>query len=477
VTSTADLLDRIDALATRALDNWRIPGLAFALVRPGQSPEIRTYGCRDNASPKRVTAQTQFHTCSLTKSFTAAGLLLLLAERQLPLTTRVRDLLPEFRLSDAVITEQITLRDLLCHASGLPRHDRIWTPGDLTRAEMLARLRHLAFSSGLRESYQYNNLGYLVLAAVTERLSGRDWESYTTDTLLRPLGFSQFGWTPEELESADDHAHPHPRDGAGITRGKVWPAPVPAGGLNASIGDMARWLQFLLGEELPGVAAERSRKVLADMMTPWMYSGTSPHAEIGASHYGLGLASERYRNHRMVGHGGSMPGWSSQMLLLPDQQVGVVVLTNRDPTPIPHMLAFAVFDAVCGLESIDWYTRFADARTKFLAEEAEERAREAAAAPAQPARGLSEYVGRYADAAYGEIEVTQQDGALAWACRGLGGAMKPRGHDRFTLQETPPARHLDAWQGTFLCDAKGAVDRLAIPLEPSVPEIVFRRGA
>ena len=104
------------------------------------------------------------------------------------------------------------------------------------------------------------------------------------------------------------------------------------------------------------------------------------------------------------------------------------------------------------------------------------QAKEAAATPALPARALSEYVGRYAEAAYGEIEVTLQDGSLAWSCRGLGGPLKPRGHDSFTLLETPPARHAEAWRGTFLADANGAIDRLAVPLEPSVADIVFRRN-
>jgi CubicO group peptidase (beta-lactamase class C family) len=471
------LLARIDDLAARALDFWCIPGLALAVILPGQETILRTYGIRDIEGGAPVTPRTQFHTCSLTKSMTAAGLLLVLQEQGIPLQTKVRDLLPEFRLSDAVVTGQVNVRDLLCHASGLPRHDRIWTPGDLTRPEMLERLRHLALSKGLREEFQYNNLGYVVLAAIVERLMGETWEAHTARTLLQPLAFGDISFTPAGLEAAEDHAHPHPRKGRGVQRGKPWPAPAPAGGLNAGIEDMAKWLRVLMGQPLPGVPEERMRAVLAQMATPWMYAGTSPHAEIGAFHYGLGIASERYRGMRHLTHGGAMPGWCTFFGFLPDEGAGVVVLTNREGSPVPQLLAFAVYDAVSGREPVDWYSRFASARTDYLAKE-EETEREAATAPVRvPARAVQEYVGTYEDVAYGSVQVALVDGELTWSWRGSGGLLKSRGHDRFVFDEPQPRRYIEPPTVTFLDDATGRVDRMAIAMETAVPDIPFRRVA
>lgn len=479
MSGSDSLTGHLDALARRAMAHWHIPGLALGVVLPGQEALLRTYGVRDTEGGKPVTPRTQFHVGSLTKSFTAAGLLLQLAERGLPLTTRVRDLLPEFRLSDAFVTEQVTVRDFLCHASGLPRHDRVWTPCDLPRAELLQRLRHLPLACGLRERFHYSNLGYVVLAAISQRLSGARWQDHLADTLLKPLGCSDFSFSPQALLAARDHAHPHPRDPDqdGICRGRVWPAVAPAGGLNASLADMVRWLQFLLGAPLPHVPAERTARVLEAMMTPWIYSGRSAHPEIGHLHYGLGLSCEHYRGERVVTHGGTMPGWRSLLALLPDRGCGVVVLTNREISPVPQILVHAVFDAVAGLEPIDWYERFAQARVRALAEEAAERAQRAAEAarPVAPTRPLADYAGRFHDPAYGSFDIALQDGRLAWSWRGFSGVLRPRGHDMFELEETPPARHGGPFAGTFLYDRRGQVDRLALALEPTVADIVFHR--
>jgi CubicO group peptidase (beta-lactamase class C family) len=240
---------------------------------------------------------------------------------------------------------------------------------------------------------------------------------------------------------------------------------------------MARWVEFLLGEELPGVSKDCTGKVLEQMMTPWMYSGTSTHSEIGACHYGLGLSCERYRRLRVVTHGGSMPGWGALLSLLPDEGVGIVVLTNRDPTPVPNMLAFALFDDVCDLAPVDWYTRFADLRTKFLAKEAEERKASAAAPSREATRELVEYEGSYDEPAYGRLRVLLEGTRLVWSWRGLSGHLRARHNDQFVLEEVKPERHQEPLVATFLHDGSGGINRLFIALEPEVPEIVFRRAS
>lgn len=190
------MLNGFDALVEESMADWKIPGLALAVIRDGEPVLMRGYGVRDSVGSAPVTTATQFMLCSITKSFTAAGLGLLVDERKLNWTTPVRDLIPGFRLHDAVTTERITVRDLLCHHSGMPRHDWLHTPGDLDTSELLARLRHLAPSRDLRERWQYQNLGYVIAGHVAERLSGQRWEDFTGERLLRPLGFSHASVSP-----------------------------------------------------------------------------------------------------------------------------------------------------------------------------------------------------------------------------------------------------------------------------------------
>ena len=170
------------------MDEWAIPALAVAVVQNGEVALLQTYGLRDVEAGLKATTDTQFLIGSVTKSFTATGLALLVDERRLDWTKPVRDYIPEVRLHDAVATDRVTVRDLLCHHSGLPRHDWVWMPGDLRPAQMLAALRHLEPSDDIRSSDQYLNLGYLVAGMVAERISGERWTDFTRARLTDRLG-------------------------------------------------------------------------------------------------------------------------------------------------------------------------------------------------------------------------------------------------------------------------------------------------
>src|SRR5262249_50001398 len=160
--SIAPFVPDLERVIADAMDEWKIPGLAIAVVQNGEAALVRAYGRRDVEAGLAVTTNTQFLICSITKSFTATGLALLVDERRLDWTKPVRDYIPEFRLHDPVATDRVTVRDLLCHHSGLPRHDWVWLPGDRSTTELLAPLRHLELSRDIRAAWQYNNLCYNV---------------------------------------------------------------------------------------------------------------------------------------------------------------------------------------------------------------------------------------------------------------------------------------------------------------------------
>jgi CubicO group peptidase (beta-lactamase class C family) len=177
--SIAPFIPELERLITEAMDEWKIPGLAVAVVQNGEVALVRAYGLRDVEAGLQVTTDTQFLIGSITKSFTATGLALLMDERRLDWTKPVRDYISEFRLHDAVATDRVTVRDLLCRHSGLPRHDWIWLPGDLSPVQMLAAMRYLEPSDDIRSAHQYLNLGYLVAGMVAERVSGQSWNEFT----------------------------------------------------------------------------------------------------------------------------------------------------------------------------------------------------------------------------------------------------------------------------------------------------------
>jgi CubicO group peptidase (beta-lactamase class C family) len=242
--SVAAFVPELERLITEAMEEWKVPGLAIAVVQNGEVALVRAYGLRDVEAGLKVTTDTHFTICSITKSFTATGLALLVDERRLDWTKPVRDYIPEFRLHDAVVTDRVTVRDLLCHHSGLPRHDWVWLPGDLSPAQMLAAMRYLEPSDDIRSTHQYLNLGYLVASIVAERVSGQSWTEFTRARLTDKLHMS-VTFTAEDLAATADAAVPYAMDGDTRLRARLWPIRVTAaGGINTSIASFANWLRL-----------------------------------------------------------------------------------------------------------------------------------------------------------------------------------------------------------------------------------------
>src|SRR5436190_14580071 len=197
------LVPELDALAAEAMVEWKVPAVTLAVVQDGETTLLKAWGLRDVEAALPATPQTDFLICSITKTFTATALALLVDEGRLDWTKPVRDTIPEFRLHDPVATERVTVRDLLCHHSGLPRHDWIWIPADLSPMEMMTALRHLDPARDIRTAFQYNNLAYNAAGLVAERVSGQSYAQFVrmrlTDKLHMPVGFS----AQEHAASAD----------------------------------------------------------------------------------------------------------------------------------------------------------------------------------------------------------------------------------------------------------------------------------
>src|SRR5690242_6203366 len=232
-------IPELEHLVAEVMEEWKVPGLAVAIVQNGDVAFVRPYGLRDVEAGSKVTTDTQFQLMSVSKSFTATGLALLVDERRMDWKKPVREYIPEFRLHDAIASDRVTVRDLLCHHSGLPRHDWIWLPGDLSPAQMLAAMRYLEPSDDIRSTFQYSNLGYLVASMVAERVSGQSWTEFTRARLTDKLHMT-VTFTVEDLAAAADAAVPYAMDGDIRRRAKLWPIrATAAGGINTSIASLA----------------------------------------------------------------------------------------------------------------------------------------------------------------------------------------------------------------------------------------------
>ena len=477
-TTISAIAPELDVLAAEAMAEWKVPAAALAVVQNGKTTLLKAWGRRDVEAGLPATIETQFLICSISKTFTATALALLVDEGRLDWSKPVRDYIPEFRLHDPVATDRVTVRDLLSHHSGLPRHDWIWMPGGLSRSEMLTALRHLEPSRDIRTTFQYSNLAYNAASIVAERVSGKSFEEFIrtrlTDRLQIPVGLSA-----EDYAASGDAAVPYLVEGDERRRGKFWPIhATAAGAITTSITAIANWMKFLLAEG--EFAGERllSASLIREMQTPRVYEAAPEFEEYGHGHYGLGFRSTTYRGERIVGHSGGWLGWSTLLRLLPTRDIGIAVFTNTGANLVPSILINRIHDHVCGHEPVPWLDRLREMRRKTVAQQkSDDEARPTARKlNTRPSHDLADYAGAYEHPGYGRMMITQSGDGLSWAWRGMAAPLSHRHYDSFQLPPIFGELNPDHLVISFATDRDGNVASLAIQLEALVADIVFTRA-
>jgi CubicO group peptidase (beta-lactamase class C family) len=476
--TAGERLTRFDPLVAEVMAEWRIPGLAMAVLRRDEPPALRCWGVCDIDTDAQVTTDTVFPICSVTKSFTATALALLVDEGKLEWDRPVREYLPAFRLCDPVATDQATLRDLLTHRTGLPRHDWVHMAGHLDNAGMFAALRHLEPSRPFRSAFQYNNLMYLVAGLVLERVSGQRWEDFVRTRVLLPLGMERATTSLEDmLAQYPDCAMPHLTIDDVLRRVAVRPINTrPGGGICASIAEMAEYMRFQLDPVAGHGGLRLSPAAAAEMTAPQIHVERSEFPEVGAMHYGFGFGvAVNYRGAWRIDHGGGWLGYNCDLRLLPDQRGGVMVLTNRSDSGCT-VLTNTILDHLLGLEPAPWLERLRPPREARREQAAKDRAAKAEARhrDTRPSHTLADYAHEYVHPAYGKVRIVCDGDALRW--QGLGFDL-PMVHRHYDVFETA-ADEVEGFSVKivqFATGVEGDIESLCVPLEPAVAPIVFRR--
>ena len=480
----AAALADLDALVARELAAWKVPGVGLAILKDGRPLLVRGYGFRDVDKRLPVTAQTRFAIASNTKSFTAATVALLVDEGKLAWDKPVRTYLPDFQLQDLFASEHITPRDLLCHDSGLPRHDFVWYGAKLSREDLIHRLRYLEPSKDFRSTWQYNNLMFAAAGFLAGKAAGTPWETLVHDRLFVPLGMTRSNFLPGALDPGDtDFALPFSKDHQEKVNAIPFyaddPALGPAGMIYSTAEDLSHWVAMKLAHGQYAGRQVLTAAQIDTMQTPQMPM-PSAHLdpELGDSTYGLGVILSTFRGHRVVLHGGNINGFSSQVTFLPDDRIGVVTLANLDNSPFPNVLAREIFDRLLGLPPIDWSGR--TRRRTDEAKAAEEGARQENLSPRKPdthpAHPLDDYVGTYTHPAYGTVEIARAGNGLEMRSHGCKIALR---HFHYEVFDTPEesGNALEKGKVMFHTNWNGEVDSVSSALEPQVADIVFTRQA
>lgn len=409
-------LSTIETLCQKSLVDFNVPGMAVAIVKDGQVIMSRGFGVKNVQTQEAVDAHTQFAIASNSKAFTSAALAILVDQGKLSWDDPVKKHLPYFEMYDPYVTDQMTVRDLLCHRSGLDTFsgDLIWYGTTYSREEVIQRARLLEPTFGFRAAYGYNNIHFIAAGEVVASVSGKSWDAFIAENIFKPLGMVQANTSITAFTPSSNMATPHNEvDGTNQAIDWVnWDNVGPAGSINAGVQELTRWLLLQLGKgSLDG------RTYWKESRTYEMWENNTPkpvgkwqREHMPSRHfngYGLGWELMEYSGRKVVSHGGGYDGMISKTVLVPEENLGFVVLTNNINS-VPSMMTFALLDYFLKpVHQEDWYNVFLTMRKEDIEHNKKgiEEDKANRNTNTQPRLALSEYAGTYRSEMYGDVAV------------------------------------------------------------------------
>ena len=475
-------LNGLDDYVQKAMKEWEVPGVAIAIVKDDQIVLAKGYGVRKIGEPTAVDERTLFAIGSSSKAFTAASIAILVDQGKVKWDDPVTKYLPGFEMYDPYVTRELTVRDLLTHRSGLQRGDFLWYGTENDRDEILRRARFLKPSWSLRSTFGYQNIMYLAAGQLVAKVSGKTWDEFVQQHLFAPLAMTSSSTSVNALKTAANVASPHSKIDE-----RLQPIPwrnidniAPAGSINSNVLDMAQWVRLQLGQ-----GTIKNGRVFTAAAAKEMHASQTiiryepPYAlwypEAHFLNYGMGWFLSDYRGRKLVDHGGAIDGMRALVALMPEEKLGVVVLTNLSGSLLPVALMYRVFDGYLGAPPRDWSAEMRKT-AKTLEEQAkaaEKKQESERATGTKPSVSLDKYAGTYRNDLYGDVKVTNNDAKLNF-----------RFGPAFTSDlehwhyDTFRARFLAAGDAktfvTFALNAQGKVDTLTLGM-PGMSDYPFKR--
>ena len=414
----------LDRWIEQTRKTWQVPGLSVAIVHNDQVILSKGYGVKKAGADESVDQNTLFAIASNSKAFTAAALAMLVEEKKVAWDDRVRKYLPWLELYDPWVSADLRVRDLLSHRSGLGTFsgDLLWYGTPYTPKEILERARYLKPEGPYRSHYGYSNLMFLAAGEVIEKASGLSWSEFIKQRILTPAEMKNTVCSVEDLKNASNVASPHKTflERSDPIPWVNWDSMASAGGIISSSDDMARWLRVqLAGGKLPAgssrLFSDASQREMWEAHTPIKISARASQ-RIPSTHfkaYGLGWSLADYYGRKTMSHGGGYDGMYSHLLLVPEEKLGVVVLTNS-MTSIPETITNSLIDRILNLPNRDWSSEnldfFKKSRRDFRAKI--DKLIKPVAEGTKPSQELKAYAGAYTCPLYGDAKVEVENEKL-----------------------------------------------------------------
>lgn len=434
--------DSLDNYINKALTDWKIPGVAVCVVKDGKVLVMKGYGVKEAGGTDKIDENTLFMIGSNTKAFTGTALAMLEADKKLSLDDKVQKWLPDFKMYDPWVAKEANIRDLLCHHLGFEtfQGDFMYFDSDLTVAGVREKMARLKPQYSFRSKWGYTNSAFMTAGEIIPRVTGKTWAQFLKERIFLPLEMNNTLALCSEIAVAPNKAAAHT-----VVMGELKKIPygqldnlAPAGSIASSANDMSKWVIALLNngkwngkEVIPVTAIQQTR-------TPHSILGNGGHM-FNKSHfslYGLGWFLEEYAGRKIVAHTGGVNGFVTSVCLVPEENLGIVVLTNTDANGFYEALRNEIEDAFLGLP----YRNYSNVYLQYHLNEENEKAkqykatRDTIAMHNKTALPLNAYTGEYVHSVYGKMNIRIEDHQLIMRFehhKGRYGTLEPLGGNRF----------------------------------------------
>ncbi len=448
--------DSLDNYVNKALTDWQIPGVAVCVVKNGKVVLMKGYGVKEMNSADKVDVNTLFMIGSNTKAFTATALAMLDAENlpagqavKFSLDDKVQKWLPDFKLHDSWVAKEANIRDLLCHRLGFEtfQGDFMFFDSDLTVAEVRDKMGKLKPLYSFRSKWGYTNSAFLTAGEIIPKVTGKSWGDYITQNIFKPLGMNSSLAMSKDIQTANNKAQPHTVVTGELRKifyGKIDNL-APAGSISSSANDMSKWVLALLdngklnGKEIiPASAIEQTR-------IPHSILGNGRHMfnKSNFAMYGLGWMLEDYAGKKVVSHTGGVNGFVTSVCLVPEENLGIIVLTNTDANGFFEALRNEIEDAYLGLPYRNYSKVYLDYQQADEKEKEKQwkAVKDTVIMNLKTELPLTAYAGEYMHDVYGNMNIKIENGKLIMRFqhhKGRFGTLEPLGGNRFFCTYSDP---------------------------------------
>lgn len=477
----------LDAALEKVRVDWGAPGFSIAIVEKDQIIYAKGFGYKDQDKQIPVTPNTLFAIGSSSKAFTSALLGLLREEEKIDFNARPGKYIPELRFNKDWMNEQIIVKDLMAHRTGLPRHDLAWFmfPTD-SEDELIKRIGHHEPFTGLRQQWFYNNWMFFLQGQIAKRITGKSWEENVQSNFFDKLGMSRSNFKTQDMTKDSDASLGYSTDLDGISNRMDYydiSAMAPAGAINSSVTEMSNWLlTWINGGKFKGEQIIPEAYVKEAMSAQMVVAEGIPskeHPDAQFSNYGYGWFLSSYRGHYRVEHGGNIDGFSASASFFPTDSLGIMVLTNQNRSQVPGIVRNMVADRMLKLGTEDWsgegLKRKAEA--KIAQEKIKVQGDSSKITGTKPSHSLIQYIGTYENPGYGKMEIDLANDTLFVQTGLLKGFLEHAHYDVFNMYfiYQGVAKKDNSFKFQFTTAINGDISGLHAAFEPALDPIEFKR--